>query len=187
LQTTGGTSLKSSARPPLRRGQALGLIAGLGGLGLAVDQITKALAVHYLDPGVPVALLGDWFQLQLFRNPGAAFSLGERFTVVFAALAVLVLVAALWWAVRRVRRPWWAVLVGLGLAGVAGNLVDRLVRPPGVFQGHVIDFLFVRGFATFNVADICLTTTAGLLIVTVLLGWTDTGVAPTVEPVGESA
>jgi signal peptidase II len=154
---------------------------------LVLDQVTKALAVRWLTPGEPVRLLGGWFQLRLSRNPGAAFSLGEDFTLVFTTLAAAVLVAGTWWAVRRVRSRWWSVLVGLGLAGVAGNLTDRLVRPPGVFRGHVVDFLFVRHFATFNVADACLTVAAACLILAVARGWSEAGGPRVPEPKGQRA
>ena len=61
------------------------------------------------------------------------------------------------WMVPRVRHPGWAVATGLLLAGVSGNLFDRLTREPGAFHGHVIDFLQVPWFAVFNVADIWIT------------------------------
>jgi signal peptidase II len=140
----------------------------LAAVGVALDQATKYLAQTRLEPGEPVPLLGSWFQLRLYYNTGAAFSLGESMTVVFAALAVIVIGAVLWWAWRHLRRLPWVLLAGSGLAGVAGNLVDRLTRAPGPFRGHVVDFLYVKHFATFNVADICLTVTAGLIVIFIL-------------------
>ena len=58
-----------------------------------------------------------------------------------------------------------AVATGWLIAGVAGNLTDRLLRDPGPFQGHVVDFIAVRGFAIFNVADMCITGAAILLVI----------------------
>jgi signal peptidase II len=91
-------------------------------------------------------------------------------TAVFAVLALVVVVLAIWWAARRVGRRSWAIVVGLGLAGALGNLIDRLVEPPGLLRGHVVDFIYLRHFATFNVADASLTTAAGLMILFVLRG-----------------
>jgi signal peptidase II len=163
-------------------------VAGIAAAGVAVDQATKALALARLDPARPVALVDGWLQLWLSRNPGAAFSLGERFTYVFSALAIVVLVAVLVWVGRTAPRRSWLVLTGLGLAGVAGNLVDRFARAPGVLRGHVVDFIFVRHFATFNVADVCLTTAAGLLILFVLRGVTpDASAAPGAASVTDEA
>jgi signal peptidase II len=154
----------------------------LAAVGLAGDQITKWLALRHLADG-PRPLLGDWLQLWLTRNSGAAFSMGEDWTYGLSALAVVALVAGLVWAVRRVRRPGWAVVVGLGLAGVGGNLADRLFRAPGVMRGHVVDFIFVRHFATFNLADSCLTIAAGLVI---WLTWRGVAPGPERQPVVEA-
>ena len=175
---------RSKPTRPLTRARALSLSLAVAAAGIGVDQVTKWWARTHLTEGEPVRLIGDWFQLLLLYNSGAAFSFGESLTVVFALLAVVVLVAGTWWAARRVRRTSWALLVGLGLAGVAGNLIDRLVRPPGLFRGDVTDFLFVRHFATFNVADICLTTTAGLLVLFVLRGVAYDQPVPEPSPAG---
>ena len=53
---------------------------------------------------------------------------------------------------------------GAANAGVVGNLVDRLFRSPAVLRGHVVDFLQLPYFAIFNVADMCITTSAVLII-----------------------
>jgi signal peptidase II len=128
-----------------------------------VDQVTKQLAVTFLDPGRPVPLIGDLVMLHLVFNPGAAFSLGEDFTVVIAAFAVVALLIVLFWIVPRVGDKRWAVSIGLMLCGIAGNLTDRLFRPPGPFRGHVVDFVQLPFWAIFNVADMCLVFGALLL------------------------
>ena len=108
---------------------------------------------------------GGLLTLQLIHNPGAAFSLGENFTVVLTAIAASALVFVSWRLIPRVRHRGWAVGLGLLLAGILGNLTDRLIRPPGVARGHVVDFLQLPNFAIFNVADMCITFAA------VTLGW----------------
>ncbi|HEX6476196.1 MAG TPA: signal peptidase II, partial [Acidimicrobiales bacterium] len=55
-----------------------------------------------------------------------------------------------------------AIAVGLILGGAVGNLVDRLVRSNG---GSVIDFIDLRYWPTFNVADACIVCGAVLLVV----------------------
>ncbi|MCL2482944.1 MAG: signal peptidase II [Propionibacteriaceae bacterium] len=138
-------------------------------VGVVVDQITKAMALARLVPGEPVSVISDYFQLDLLRNPGAAFSTGTGLTVVFSCLALVVLVGASVWVIPRVRCVPWAIAVGLGMAGVAGNFIDRMVRPPGPFRGYVVDFFSVKYFAVFNVADILLTTAALLILLFVLV------------------
>jgi len=123
------------------------------------------MAVAWLDPMNPPKILGGLVTFQLIRNPGAAFSMGENATVLFAILAVVMLVVVLVGLAPRVTTRAWAVATGLGLAGIAGNLTDRLVRPPGVLHGHVVDFIQLPYFAIVNVADICLTSAAVIIVI----------------------
>lgn len=128
-------------------------------------MVTKILAVAHLDPYAPVRLLGGLLRLQLIRNPGAAFSSGERFTYVFSIAAILVLLFVLIRLVPKIGHPGWAVGLGLLCAGVSGNLTDRLFRTPGVLRGHVVDFLQLPHWPIFNVADMCICGAAGCIVV----------------------
>lgn len=132
---------------------------------LGLDALTKAVAVRYLDPQHPPTLLGGLLRLQLTRNAGAAFSLGQSFTPVFAVLSVVVLVFVIAVLARKLGHRGWATALGLLCGGVAGNLSDRLFRSPGFLQGHVVDFLQLPHWAIFNVADGCVTAAAGLIVV----------------------
>jgi signal peptidase II len=130
-----------------------------------MDVLTKVLVVDRLDPAAPVRLLGGALTLRLIRNPGAAFSLGESFTFVFALLSVAVLVFVVVRLVPTLGHVGWAVALGLLCAGVAGNLTDRLFRAPGFLRGHVVDFLQLPRWPIFNVADMCITSAAVLIMV----------------------
>ena len=134
-----------------------------------VDQVTKHLAVDRLTNHPPVHLVGGLLQANLTRNPGAAFSTGAAFTQVFSVVAIAAVVAILWFG-RRVRTTLWAVGLGLLLAGVAGNLTDRLFRTPGPLRGHVVDFLQLPHWPIFNVADICINLAAVVIVVQALRG-----------------
>jgi signal peptidase II len=151
------------AGPDRRR--LIGLFAAVALVGVGLDLLAKTLAVRHLDPADPVRLLGGLLTLRLIRNPGAAFSLGERFTVVFALLAIAVLIFILVRLVPRIAHAGWAVALGLLCAGITGNLIDRLFRAPGVFRGHVVDFFQLPHFAIFNVADMCITAAAVMIVV----------------------
>ncbi|CAN5321607.1 hypothetical protein BH09ACT12_BH09ACT12_03370 [soil metagenome] len=131
--------------------------------------MTKAIAVAKLDGREDVRVVGDLLQLHLVRNPGAAFSLGTELTPLLSALAVAAAVTVVWFS-RRVGSPAWAAALGLLLAGVTGNLTDRIARPPGSFQGHVIDFLELPNWPVFNVADMCINVAAGLIVLQALRG-----------------
>lgn len=137
-------------------------------MGYGLDRLTKHLALTRLDPTNPPSYLGGFVKLRLISNPGAAFSMGSSATVVLSLLAIVAFVVVLVFVAPRVRRLVSAVATGLALAGIAGNLTDRLIRPPGVLRGEVVDFVSLPHFAIFNVADMCITATAALLIITSL-------------------
>lgn len=137
---------------------------------LVIDQATKAWALSALELGAPVKpLIGSFMGLQLVRNPGAAFSLAESFTWVFSLIAVAVLVIIIW-SGRGMTNLLWQLSLGLLAGGALGNLVDRLIRPPGIFRGHVIDFLNYRGMFVGNVADIAIVVGVVTVVVLVVLG-----------------
>ena len=133
--------------------------------GLAVDVVTKSVAVDRLDPQSPVRLLGGLLTLRLIRNPGAAFSQGENITPVFGIAAICVLLFVIFRLVPKIAHLGWAVALGLLCAGVSGNLTDRLFRQPGVLRGHVVDFFQLPHFAIFNVADMCITGAAVMIMI----------------------
>ncbi|KQT91175.1 hypothetical protein ASG49_12710 [Marmoricola sp. Leaf446] len=161
--TVGADPVSATADRPAR---ATRLALAVGVTGLVVDQVTKVLAVRELTGREPVEVLGSFLRLVLVRNPGAAFSAGASITPVISVIAIVATVVVLW-QVGRVRHRAWALALGLLLAGVTGNLVDRLLRPPGPLRGHVVDFFALPNWPVFNVADICINV-AGVLLVLLL-------------------
>jgi len=83
--------------------------------------VSKQLATRFLDPYSPTSLLGGLLTLRLIRNPGAAFSLGERFTYVFASLAAVVLIFVLVRLMPTIGNRGWAVALGLLCAGIGAT------------------------------------------------------------------
>lgn len=159
LQAARGTPLNTRSRGVRR------IAIGIALLGLGVDQLVKLASVTYLEPGQTVELVGQLLRLTLIRNPGAAFGMGADATVVFSIFAIIATIACLAVALPRITRLWHGVVLGLLLAGITGNLVDRLIRPPSVLHGHVIDMFQLQYFgAIFNVADVCITTAAALIV-----------------------
>ncbi|WP_159499629.1 signal peptidase II [Microbacterium sp. 18062] len=160
-----------SARPPLRAAAAGIIIASLAVLVLAADQFAKHLAITFLPPEQAVPVIGDALVLYLIRNPGAAFSLGEGVTWVFT-IALAGVAGAISVIARRVHSRAWAVILGLLLGGVLGNLTDRLLREPGFPVGHVVDFISTPWMmpAIYNVADIFIVTMMIGVALLVLIG-----------------
>lgn len=160
MQAAGGASLSDARSTTAPR--ALFVVAAVA--GLAIDQITKALVVAELTPGERHDLVGKALRLDLIRNPGAAFSTGTSHTEWFAALAIIASVVVVWFAVRSLDRIW-SVALGILLAGIDGNLIDRIFRAPGGFRGHVVDFLEFPHWPIFNLADVCINIAAVLIVI----------------------
>lgn len=168
---------RTSRRTTLLSRPAAGtLVAILAALVLAADQFSKHLALTNLPYQEPVEVWGQFLQFYLTRNPGAAFSFGEEvtwvFTLVLAAAAVTIVVLA----VTRVRSRTWAIVLGLLLGGILGNLTDRLLRDPGFLVGHVVDFINTPWMwlgmnpAIYNVADMFIVTMMIAVALLVLRG-----------------
>ncbi|NKS63255.1 signal peptidase II [Rhodococcus hoagii] len=136
---------------------------------LALDLLTKVLAVALIDPRDPVRIIGDTVTLTLIRNPGAAFSMATGMTWLLTLVAVGVVIGVIRIG-RTLRSPWWALGLGLVLGGALGNLIDRIFRSPGPLQGHVVDFVSVGWWPVFNVADSSIVCGAVLLVALTLFG-----------------
>jgi signal peptidase II len=147
------------------------LFWGVASAVLVMDAVTKLLAVRLLARRLPLEVFGDFVQLRLVYNEGAAFGLylGEYSRWIFFGLAVvaLVVLGSMVRATRpgdRTRFTALALLCG----GAAGNLVDRIRSPEGV-----VDFLDVgvglTRWPTFNVADSAITVGAIVLALSLWL------------------
>lgn len=164
MQAARGTALSdaeqpaaaaSAAIPPRRR--KLGLFSATAAFAVAADVISKVLVVANIDPVAPTRILGGAVYLALTRNSGAAFSVGTSATIVFTAIA-LVIVAVIVRAARQLRSSAWAIALGLVLGGAVGNLIDRFLRHPGWGRGHVVDWISLFAddghvWPIFNLAD----------------------------------
>lgn len=135
----------------------------IAGLVVLIDQTTKAAAIAELSQTERIPLLGDALGLQLAFNPGAILSLGSGATWVLTvvgvgAVAVLFVAAT---RARTARRAW-----GLGflLGGAIGNVLDRLLAPPGFGRGHVTDFLAYGDWFIGNLADVALAIGGAILV-----------------------
>jgi signal peptidase II len=138
-------------------------------LGLGVDQATKAIVAATEEGKPPIQIIGRVLTIDVSRNSGAAFSFAPAATILFTCLAVAIAVLIARQA-RRLSSVAWAIALGLLLAGAVGNLCDRLFRSPGIGRGAVVDFIDLQHFATFNVADSCLTVGVVLALLLSLRG-----------------
>jgi signal peptidase II len=159
----GGTQASASPR-------RLRLLLSVAAVVLALDLVTKVLAVKMLTPGRPVSIIGDTVTWTLVRNSGAAFSMATGYTWLLTVIATGV-VAGIFWMGRRLVSPWWALGLGMILGGAMGNLVDRFFRSPAPLRGHVVDFLSIGWWPVFNVADPSVVGGAILLVALSVFGF----------------
>jgi signal peptidase II len=148
---------------------------------ITLDQFTKNLAIATLTLGIDYPVLGEVLSWRLIYNDSAAFSLGFGQTWILAVIATVAMLATIWYSMRITSRSW-AVMAGFFLAGVVGNLIDRLIREPSFGNGHVVDFIKIPfNFPVFNLADIFIVTMAILTVIRVFRGENLGGVAPRVK------
>ena len=150
MQAEGRTALK------VRRWRTL---FGVAWAVWIIDLATKIWAVENLSYRSNIKIIGEFFQLTYVRNPGAAFSFASGATVFLSLFSLLVMIAILHYSVKITSRGW-AVVLGLVLGGILGNMVDRIFREPGVLRGHVIDWLQLPNWPVFNIADMAIVSAA---------------------------
>lgn len=145
------------------------LIIKVAAVIVVFDQVTKSLAVAFLENKPAVEILGKWFGFSFGRNPGAAFSIGTDTTLVFTIFATVVSSLIILKS-GEVANRFWAFTAGGFLGGALGNLVDRIFRAPETFHGHVVDFIAFPNFPLFNIADSAVTLSAVAAVVLSLRG-----------------
>ncbi|MGL3804940.1 signal peptidase II [Paeniglutamicibacter sp. R2-26] len=122
-------------------------------IALVLDQVTKRIVENNMYEGQVIDVFPPFLRWYFIRNSGAAFSMGESVTWIFTIIQGAVLVYVAVFLVRKIGSLPWALALGGLMGGVAGNLTDRLFRPPSFGHGHVVDFIALPNFAIFNVAD----------------------------------
>ena len=118
---------------------------------LLLDQATKAWVVASLEGRPPVEVIPGILSLNYTTNSGGAFGLGRSAPWLFAG-ATIVVSTVIVLASRRPMTRTMAVALGLILGGAIGNLADRALNGPGL-RGQVTDFIDLRIWPVFNVAD----------------------------------
>jgi signal peptidase II len=158
-----------TAEPGVGRVRRIRVLLAVAAIIFALDVGTKVLVVATMHYGQPIRLLGPVLQLAYTRNSGAAFSIGETYTIIFTAIAVGVIVVILRLARSLFSLPW-AIALGLLLGGAFGNLADRIARGPGFLRGWVVDFIQVPHWPIFNLADSAICVGGALMVLLAFRG-----------------
>jgi signal peptidase II len=132
-----------------------------------LDQLSKQWVLRSIGPYAARNIVPDFFGLVNVTNTGAAFGSFKGNNTFFIVISIVALVVVTLLLVRR-RQPdaWRDLSLALLLAGILGNLTDRLR------YGHVIDFLlfnlhirYADPWPAFNMADSCISIAVVLFII----------------------
>ena len=147
--------------------QSYGFLFSIAGLIIVFDQWTKHLVrtnLDFTESWAPWEWLVPYARIVHWKNTGAAFGMLQNFNVIFAALAVVISLAIIYYYPRVEKSDWpLRVALAMQMGGALGNLIDRLT------QGYVTDFISVGRFAVFNIADASISVGVAVLVVGVWL------------------
>jgi signal peptidase II len=122
-------------------------LASIALAAIAADQLTKEVVSSRLGLGDEARVLGP-LAIHHVQNSGIAFGFFASATSFVILLTALAVGWMLWFFARSgSRHPILPVALGLVIGGSVSNLVDR------VRLGHVTDFLDLRFWPAFNLAD----------------------------------
>ncbi|HEU0166871.1 MAG TPA: signal peptidase II [Chloroflexota bacterium] len=135
----------------------LAVMLPIAALVVTVDRVTKNLAESNLSrvPGASVDVIDGWLRFSLSHNTGAAFGVLQNQSILYAIIALVVVVVSVGYYRYLPRNNWLlTVCLGMQLGGAVGNLIDRIQHV------YVVDFIDVGIGAArwpwFNVADSCI-------------------------------
>lgn len=144
---------------------ALLLMSGLMVLLVGCDHLTKHVVQSQLKNRPRLELISGVLELKYVENRAMGFNLlhnmqpSSRHAVILTLHVIVTLAVILAWLRRRRGHILEQLTFMLILAGALGNMIDRLLR------GYVIDFIHVSYWPIFNVADICISMGAVMLVV----------------------
>jgi signal peptidase II len=134
--------------------------------GVALDLWTKKLAFQNLElHGQAYRFIPGWLEFEAVENFGAVFGIGQGARVLFITVSVAAIFFLGYLFAASGKRPIYQILLGMLMAGVIGNLFDR------VQFGYVRDMIHAlprwpHFFPyVFNVADSFLCTGVGLMVI----------------------
>lgn len=126
-----------------------------------LDQVVKYIIRSNMDLYQSIPIIGGIFHITYIQNTGAAFSMFSGHTGILALITVIITIGILVYLFKLRKDGHWALMLSLSLiaAGGLGNIVDRLSLK------YVVDFLDLRVWPIFNLADVYVCCGCGLLVV----------------------
>lgn len=129
---------------------------------LAADMLTKYLVQQTMKPYESIPVLKNVFHITYVQNTGAAFSILRGKTLFFTIVSCAVILAILFILMKYpIKSKIFKIVMAIILGGAVGNLIDRLR------YGYVVDFLDLRIWPVFNIADCAIV--VGVLVLVYLI------------------
>ncbi|MDO4935670.1 MAG: signal peptidase II [Phascolarctobacterium sp.] len=130
---------------------------------LAADRVSKLIVTESMQLGESIKFLGDYFHWTFILNEGAAFGMFQGARWIFITLALIIVAMGYYFRKDIVKQDWLTQCgVACFIAGTIGNLIDRALF------GAVIDFIDLRVWPIFNVADMGVCLGVALLLWSIL-------------------
>lgn len=132
---------------------------------IIIDKLIKIIIKSNMELYQEIKIIKNFFSIMYLKNTGAAFSILENKTILLILFSVCFILIIGKFIKKESDNFNKIELISLGmiLGGVFGNLIDRII-----YKG-VIDYLSFKiinyNFPVFNLADICITIGAFILIV----------------------
>lgn len=140
---------------------------------IGLDQFSKYLVLNHLELYEYHPLIGDLFGLYYLENKGMAWGMFQNRQIVFLILTVVVISIISWCYVKLSKdvkfRPL-NLCISFLIAGAIGNMIDRIFHGDTLFQGAVVDFLYIKciDFPVFNLADMYVTFSIAIIACLIL-------------------
>lgn len=138
---------------------------GIIAVCVALDQVSKWLAIVCLTDGESVNVIRGVFRFTYVENRGAAFGMLSDHRWIFMLVSCVAIVGLLIYLWKYAPNSKWVkAALSLVIGGGIGNMIDRIAR------NYVVDFLDFCAFPNlwpwvFNLADAFVCVGAGILLV----------------------
>lgn len=116
---------------------------------ILVDRISKSIILK-LDEGTSIPIINNIFHITFIYNTGAGFGTFQNAAFFLTLFSVVILVGAIYYFLKA-RSLNLRIMISVLIAGIIGNLIDRIL------YGKVIDFIDLRIWPIFNIADMAIT------------------------------
>ncbi len=124
-----------------------------------LDRLFKVLALNYHE-NIKLELISDYFGFTLAKNYYIAFSLPLSGPILTLFIGIVILILLYFYVILIKKEEYaQASCLTFVILGAISNIVDRIK------YGFVIDYLDLKYFTVFNIADSMIVVGAVLLII----------------------